>query len=156
MATNYSIVGQEIRDFGAEKFHPVVFDIQVDRLDQLLQLAGSTRIALTKMDVQGFECLALEGMGSSLLDRSDAFHFEYSRGHLEKQNCTDLYARFRRAGFDLFRLLGRGGAMYLPHQSPKLGMANFIAYKASSLKDSQKLFQKENPQATVQKVTISK
>jgi len=89
------------------------FDIQVDRLEDVLELGGGglhsdnvdvhIDIRLVKMDAQGFECEILKGMGQEVADKIHHVHFEKADLFLKAHNCEDLLQRFHGFGFDIYR-----------------------------------------------------
>lgn len=74
--------------------------IHVERLDNMLK--PSVKVGLVKLDVEGFECRVLEGMGVQIPGRIDRVKFEYSRKLLHPVGCTNLLQRFEGLGLELY------------------------------------------------------
>jgi FkbM family methyltransferase len=87
--------------------HPYAVSVPAVRVDDLIDAAAYERVALVKLDVEGAELRAMEGM-SRLLARSDApIVFYESNGHtLASANATpgDLVGAFESRGYRCFAL----------------------------------------------------
>jgi len=113
-----SIVGKEIRVDSSEAFQPAV-PISVEALDNLFHSTTNYTIALMKLDVQGYECLALDGMTNHLLSRVQMIKTEADPTFLQQQGCTlgGLMDRLREANFSVTQ---RGSEMVARRDKPPL------------------------------------
>eukprot|EP00814_Leptocylindrus_danicus_P017324 CAMPEP_0116013202 /NCGR_PEP_ID=MMETSP0321-20121206/5589_1 /TAXON_ID=163516 /ORGANISM="Leptocylindrus danicus var. danicus, Strain B650" /LENGTH=371 /DNA_ID=CAMNT_0003482713 /DNA_START=387 /DNA_END=1502 /DNA_ORIENTATION=- len=101
-----SVIGKQIKDNNhpEQKFKEEhKFDINVERLDSILR--DNFEIKSVKLDVQGFECNVLNGMGSGIASSIDTIKFELSGKWLRGQGCTEtrLLKQFFDFGFFLYR-----------------------------------------------------
>ena len=80
-------------------------EVRLSTLDELV--GGHQRIALLKVDVEGYEKFVFEG-ASAVLDRTSGVHFEVSSTHLKRFGyaARELLTLVRRRGFGLFRPSG--------------------------------------------------
>lgn len=102
----YSVVGADLQatvenpslTFSDSYFLSAV-PIFVERLDDIFNM-DEVVIPLLKIDIEGFECKALDGM-ASLLSTVDSIKTELIGPHLERQGCTveGLTSRITNAGF---------------------------------------------------------
>jgi hypothetical protein len=78
-------------------------DIPVNRLDRLID--GKQKIALLKVDVEGYEKFVLEGAGR-LLDLTDCIYFEAYEKNFNKYNYnwTNLFDLLNSNGFSVFNI----------------------------------------------------
>mmetsp|Transcript_38686 Transcript_38686/g.81071 ORF Transcript_38686/g.81071 Transcript_38686/m.81071 type:complete len:126 (+) Transcript_38686:732-1109(+) len=100
-----SVVGKVIKDFkGQEMMKSEEHEIPIERMDSILNVGAisNTHVRLMKMDVQGFECHVLEGMGSVLPQHIQALQFEFDRTMLQGQECLDLLPRVRAMGLEIY------------------------------------------------------
>lgn len=98
-----SVIGKIIKDWPSQVFNETYqFDIHVERLDSILDANKEMDIKLIKMDVQGYECHTLEGMGKGIAEKIDAIKFEYAQEWLNGQDCRDLVPRMKAYDFDVF------------------------------------------------------
>lgn len=98
-----SMIDKYMPDGGNHADEARQFDISVERLDDILDPKRLSQVRLTKIDVQGFECNILEGMGQEIASKIDAVKFEYSGRKLWAQECFDLMPRFRAYEFVIYR-----------------------------------------------------
>jgi FkbM family methyltransferase len=79
--------------------------VRVERLDDLVRAVG--KVALLKIDVEGYEKFVLEG-APSLLQRTRCVHFEVSALHFPRfgYRTRDVLGLLSAAGFSLFRIAG--------------------------------------------------
>jgi FkbM family methyltransferase len=102
-----SVIGRVIKDTEGQQFdEKLQFTIHVERLDSVLSNHGS-KVRLMKMDVQGFECKTVEGMGQDLANKVDQIKFEYAKHWLSSHNCNDLLPKLRNYGFEIFQQDGQ-------------------------------------------------
>ncbi|MBW4052020.1 MAG: FkbM family methyltransferase [Proteobacteria bacterium] len=82
-------------------------EVAVVRLDDCLREKSIGRVDLLKLDVEGFELEALEGLGSQLRpDVVDVIQFEYGGTTLDAGvTLRDLYGLLSRAGYLIGKLL---------------------------------------------------
>jgi FkbM family methyltransferase len=98
-----SQIGKSVKDWGSQKFDKrLQFEVFVERLDSVLDESKIKEIRFVKMDCQGFECNAFDGMGS-LAEKIKAVRFEHSGKFLQAQECSDLVPRVTGLGFDVFK-----------------------------------------------------
>ena len=98
-----SIIGAQIKDFDSQVFdEKLSYTVHVERLDSILK-SENIYINLVKMDVQGFECKVLEGMGPELAKKIDIIKFEWAKKWLLGQECHDLLPRLRDFGFEIYK-----------------------------------------------------
>jgi len=70
------------------EYHSVI-NIPVERLDSIV--SEEAHIELLKLDVEGYECKVLEGMGT-LLKRTQTISTEVNDHYLKRNDCSkDLY-----------------------------------------------------------------
>jgi hypothetical protein len=102
-----AVIGKVIRDYPSQRFDKInQFTVHVERLDSIL-IPKDMKIGLLKMDVQGFECRALEGMGDDVAGIIDVMKFEYSRTWLNELGCFDLIPRLMNS-FDIYKNIHGG------------------------------------------------
>ena len=84
--------------------------VQTIRLDSYIKAKQITHIHLLKIDIEGHEIAAFEGMGEYLSgDFVDFIQFEYGGANLDsKTSLMDLYALFESRGFVAGKLMPRG------------------------------------------------
>lgn len=82
-------------------------DVTVMRLDDCIRERSIDRVDLLKLDVEGFELAALEGLGAKLRpDTVDAIQFEYGGTTLDAGvSLRDLYGVLSQAGYLVGKLL---------------------------------------------------
>jgi len=98
-----SVVGKVIKDFHKQQFSQNdVFDIHVERLDDILEPAGPD-IGLVKMDAQGYECRIVQGFGNKIAAKMKHIHFEIAPKWQKQQGCFDLCQRLRDYGFEIWK-----------------------------------------------------
>jgi len=69
-----------------EQYHSVI-NIPVERLDSILSIEA--HIELMKLDVEGYECNVLEGMGmGALLQQTKVIYTEVNDHYLHRNNCS--------------------------------------------------------------------
>ena len=95
-----SVINAFVKDAPSQQFLAPI-QVSVERLDSLLN-SNSVTIPLFKMDIQGFECRALDGM-TSLLSRIDTIRTEVAPPFLLEQGCSPegLKSRFTNNGFKI-------------------------------------------------------
>jgi FkbM family methyltransferase len=95
-----SVIGKAVKDHAKQDFHDSV-SIQAHRLDDIL---GNVHFSAMKMDVQGYECRALEGM-NKIISNMRTIKFEVANRWLLAQGCSDviLFEKLKSFGFDIFR-----------------------------------------------------
>jgi len=81
--------------------------VPLRRLDDIIGLQVNKRIALLKIDVEGYEKFVLEG-ASQLLARTDAVYFESWNAHFSRYQYSlqEVLALLRRFGFEVSTLSG--------------------------------------------------
>jgi FkbM family methyltransferase len=79
------------------------FPINIERLDSILDAEKIMKIRLVKMDVQGFECNALNGFGA-IGQKIEIMKFEYEQSALIVHMCLDLIASVRGTGLKVFKM----------------------------------------------------
>ena len=113
--------------------------VQTIRLDSYIKAKRITHIHLLKIDIEGHEIAAFEGMGEYLSgDFVDFIQFEYGGANLDsKTSLMDLYALFESRGFVVGKLMPRGVEL----RAYKAWMENFqyANYVAISRPLAQKL-----------------
>ena len=85
-------------------------EIRTVRLDDYVRHSRLRHIHFIKLDVEGHESAALDGMGQ-YLDRAfvDFVQFEYGGANLDSaSSLMQLFARFRAAGFRVAKVMPRG------------------------------------------------
>jgi FkbM family methyltransferase len=96
-----SNLGVQVKDWGSQQFKDhLQFTVFVERLDELLDASAIDKIRFVKMDCQGFECKAVEGM-CALAEKIKVLKFENSIKFLRAQDCSDLLDRVKRLGFNV-------------------------------------------------------
>jgi FkbM family methyltransferase len=112
--------------------HPYAVSVPAVRVDDLIDAAAYERVALVKLDVEGAELRAIEGM-SRLLARSDApVVFYESNGHtLASVNATpgDLVGAFESRGYRCFALYATRLAPVTPTSVQPRVVENHVAVK---------------------------
>lgn len=91
-----SVIGQAVQDHGSQQF--TEHKVFVERMDAVLDASAIDNIRLIKMDCQGFECKAMDGMGA-LAEKIQTLKFEFARKWLNAQGCFDIVDRMKRLGF---------------------------------------------------------
>ena len=98
-----SVIGKFIKDSKQQTTSEnLQFEVHVERLDSILD-AKNLHIPLVKLDVQGFECHVMEGMGSEIAQTINTIKFEFATPWLDGQNCSNLLSRMREFGFDIYK-----------------------------------------------------
>lgn len=84
--------------------------VRTIRLDDYIKANEITHIHLLKMDIEGHEIPALEGLGEYLTgDFIDFIQFEYGGANLDsKTSLMDLYALLEKRGFALAKVMVNG------------------------------------------------
>jgi FkbM family methyltransferase len=124
-----AVVGTTVSDHGVDdqKFFASI-PIRVECIDTILNtdnLGGN--VPLMKMDVQGFECFVVDGMGALVLKRIGIIATEMAGKWLAAQGCSDtgLVNRMRAADFDvMFR-----GKLLKGDPPPRHGNFDILAVK---------------------------
>ncbi|KAL3805598.1 hypothetical protein HJC23_005842 [Cyclotella cryptica] len=99
-----SQLGAAIQDWGSQEFREhLQFTAYIERLDSLLDASKIDSIRFVKMDCQGFECNAVDGMGA-VAEKINYLKFEYAKKFLTAQGCTDIVSRLKKLGFDVFHM----------------------------------------------------
>ncbi|MFZ4854984.1 MAG: FkbM family methyltransferase [Desulfuromonadaceae bacterium] len=80
------------------------------RLDTYIERRGITHIHFLKIDIEGHEIAAFEGLGHYLSgDFIDFVQFEYGGANLDSHtNLMDFYALFDKAGFVITKVMRKG------------------------------------------------
>jgi FkbM family methyltransferase len=98
-----SVIGNFAKDTEDQRFpENLQFQVHIERLDSILD-AKNLHIPLVKLDVQGFECHVMEGMGYEIAQTIDTIKFEFATPWLHRQNCTNLLSRMRDYGFGIYK-----------------------------------------------------
>ena len=94
-----SVVGRAVQDDANQVFHKPL-SIQTQKLDDIL---GNVHFLAMKMDVQGYECRALEGM-NRIISNMRTIKFEVANRWLLAQGCSDitLFEKLKSFGFDIY------------------------------------------------------
>ena len=94
-----SVVGRAVQDDANQVFHKSL-SIQTQKLDDIL---GNVHFLAMKMDVQGYECRALEGM-NKIISNMRTIKFEVANRWLLAQGCSDitLFEKLKSFGFDIY------------------------------------------------------
>ena len=94
-----SVVGRAVQDDANQVFHKSL-SIQTQRLDDIL---GNVHFLAMKMDVQGYECRALEGM-NRIISNMRTIKFKVANRWLLAQGCSDitLFEKLKSFGFDIY------------------------------------------------------
>ena len=94
-----SVVGRAVQDDANQVFHKSL-SIQTQKLDDIL---GNVHFLAMKMDVQGYECRALEGM-KRIISNMRTIKFEVANRWLLAQGCSDitLFEKLKSFGFDIY------------------------------------------------------
>jgi FkbM family methyltransferase len=104
--------------------------IQTTRLDDYIREKEIPHIHLLKIDIEGHEIAAFEGMGDYLSgDFVDFIQFEYGGANLDsKSSLMDFYAMLEKRGFVIGKLMPRGVALraYEPWMD-NFQYANYVA-----------------------------
>lgn len=96
-----SVIGNFVKDTEDQiTSENLQFEVHVERLDSILD-AKNLHIPLVKLDVQGFECHVMEGMGYEIAQTIDTIKFEFATPWLHAQNCKNLLSRMRDYGFGI-------------------------------------------------------
>jgi FkbM family methyltransferase len=122
-----STVGKQIKDTDSQTFFDPM-PIHVERLDDVLTLAGAAEVSLMKLDAQGFECYIIDGMGA-VLHRTQAIKAEVAYHWLSNfEGCSDaiMLDKLRSYDFDIFE----GNRLdFLAGVPKKRGVFDIIALK---------------------------
>ena len=78
------------------------FPVSVERLDSILDASSINNIRLIKLDVQGFECNAIDGMGA-LIEKVQILKFEYEQQLLWNHMCMNLVEKMKSTGMRVFK-----------------------------------------------------
>jgi len=70
----------------SDEYHPVI-NIPVERLDSIVSIEAN--VELVKMDVEGYECNAVEGMGI-LIHKTHIIYSEVNDHYLQRNKCSKL------------------------------------------------------------------
>ena len=94
-----SVVGRAVQDDANQVFHKSL-SIQTQKLDDIL---GNVHFLAMKMDVQGYECRALEGM-NRIISNMRTIKFKVANRWLLAQGCSDitLFEKLKSFGFDIY------------------------------------------------------
>jgi len=76
------------------------FNIRVERVESVLK--PGYNIALMKLDVSGFECEILKGMGHAFASTVQHIHFDKTDRFLHAHGCTNLLLKLRELGFHIY------------------------------------------------------
>jgi FkbM family methyltransferase len=99
-----SVVGKQVKGYNAQTFLDPI-PIQVERLDDVLNIAGDSHVPLMKLDAQGFECFIIDGMGS-VLKKTQTVKAEIANKWLNSfEGCSDMIMleKLRSYNFEIFR-----------------------------------------------------
>lgn len=107
-------------------------EITLQRLDHYIKENGILHIHLMKIDIEGHELFALEGLGKYLNSVFiDIIQFEYGGANLDsKTSLLELYALFQKHGFSIARIMKKG-LKILPY-SPSMENFQYANYVAIS------------------------
>ncbi|KAL7516097.1 hypothetical protein ACHAWX_003949 [Stephanocyclus meneghinianus] len=107
-----SQLGKTIKDWRSQQFYEhLQFTAFIERLDSILDATKIDSIRFVKMDCQGFECNAVDGMGA-IAEKIKCMKFEYAQKFLMAQGCTDIIPRLKKLGFGVF-YMGNGTSAQL-------------------------------------------
>lgn len=108
--------------------------VETIRLDSYIEKKGINHINLLKIDIEGHEMAAFEGLGSCLNgDFIDFVQFEYGGANLDSHtSLIDLYDLFERSGFKLAKVLP--GGLELRLYKPWMDNFQYANYVAISNK----------------------
>ena len=106
-------------------------EVPMVRLDDLAR--GLGRVALLKIDVEGYELLVLEG-STALLGRTDAVLFESSEEHYRQYGyaTADVLALLQGAGFDMYRVDADGDPEAVPAGYVSSRCENLLALRPTA------------------------
>lgn len=111
--------------------------VQTVRLDTYIEAQGINHIQLLKIDIEGHELAAFEGMGRFLSgDFVDFVQFEYGGANLDsKTSLMELYALFEARGFVVGKIMPTGIELrsYQPWME-NFQYANYVAVSKNILK----------------------
>jgi FkbM family methyltransferase len=84
--------------------------VETNRLDMYIETMGVRHIHLLKIDIEGHEIAAFEGLGAYLHgDFIDFVQFEYGGANLDSHtSLVDLYSVFNKAGFVMAKVMRNG------------------------------------------------
>jgi FkbM family methyltransferase len=107
-------------------------EITLQRLDHYIKENGILHIHLLKIDIEGHELFALEGLGLYLDPKFiDMIQFEYGGANLDsKTSLLELYTLFEKHGFSVARIMKKG-LKILPY-SPTMENFQYANYVAIS------------------------
>merc|ERR1712157_15039 len=76
--------------------------VHIERLDSILD-SKKFNVPVMKIDVEGFECNVIDGMGSILTDSVHIIHAEVFGDDLERFSCSsdDYMKKLQAANFDI-------------------------------------------------------
>jgi FkbM family methyltransferase len=104
--------------------------VETIRLDMYIETMGVRHIHLLKIDIEGHEFAAFEGLGAYLNgDFIDFVQFEYGGANLDSHtSLMDLYSVFNKAGFVMTKVMRNGLEVrqYYPWMD-NFQYANFVA-----------------------------
>jgi FkbM family methyltransferase len=108
--------------------------VETIRLDDYLKSRSIDHVDFIKLDVEGHESRALEGLGSCLsVDRVDFIQFEYGGTYLDAgASLREVYRRLEVAGFAVAKVM-RGGLEVRGYQ-PSMDNFQYANYVAISTK----------------------
>lgn len=113
--------------------HSAAVRVSVSRLDDYLATAAISRVHLLKLDVEGHEVPALQGLGAYLApDRVEVIQFEYGGAALDAgATLRDLYRLLESHGYQVAKLFpsaveGRSYRAWMEHYA----YANYVAVSA--------------------------
>ena len=94
-----SVVGKAVGDDANQAFHQSL-SVQTQRMDDIY---GKTYFSAMKMDVQGYECRALEGM-NKVIRNIRTIIFEVANRWFLARECSDviLFEKLRSFGFEIY------------------------------------------------------
>jgi FkbM family methyltransferase len=97
-----SQIGTAVKDWHVQEFKEhLQFKVFVERMDSLLDVTKIDNIRFIKMDCQGFECNAVDGM-KAFVNKIQYMKFEYARKFLNAQGCRDPVSRVQKLGLNVF------------------------------------------------------
>lgn len=107
-------------------------EITLQRLDHYIKENGIVHIHLLKIDIEGHELFALEGLGKYLdIGFIDFIQFEYGGANLDsKTSLLELYTLFQNHGFMVARMMKKG-LKIMPY-SPSMENFQYANYVAIS------------------------
>ncbi|KAL7482844.1 hypothetical protein ACHAW6_008501 [Cyclotella cf. meneghiniana] len=107
-----SQLGKAVKDWHSQQFHEhLQFTAFIERLDSVLDATKIYSIRFVKMDCQGFECNAVDGI-RAIAEKIKYMKFKYAQKFLVAQGCTDIIPRGKKLGFGVF-YMGNGTSAQL-------------------------------------------